>query len=151
LILLALALLGCGLADGVRKLAEPIDENGCKNDCKREGIEFGRYVYESDSCFCLSEDGGEVRLYGVDESVPTPTPTLQPGEVRATESNIDIDAYIDDWLNSDEWLTEQYTILPESDTVVFINWPHSILVTDAFSQTTVIAGPATVRFSDEEE
>jgi len=66
LILLSLALLGCGLAEGVRKFAEPIDKNGCMTDCEREGMEFGSYVYESHTCRCLDVDGNTVDLYGLD-------------------------------------------------------------------------------------
>jgi len=66
LALLSLALLGCGLAEGVRKFAEPIDKNGCMTDCEREGMEFGSYVYESHTCRCLDVDGNTVDLYGLD-------------------------------------------------------------------------------------
>ena len=65
LILLALALLGCGLADAVQRVAEPIDESGCQSDCKRAGMEFARYIYETHACWCSGIDGSEVKLYGL--------------------------------------------------------------------------------------
>lgn len=64
LILLILALLGCGIADGVRKFAEPVDTAGCRFDCGRAGMGFSNYVYVSNSCWCLGDDGHEVKLYG---------------------------------------------------------------------------------------
>jgi len=57
LIILSLALLACGV---VRRVAEPIDRQGCQADCR--GCEFSRYVYETDDCYCLC-DGVEVQLY----------------------------------------------------------------------------------------
>jgi len=42
-----------------------------------------------------------------------------------------------------------FSLLPESDSVLFIDWLHSITITDALSQTTVISGPAIVRFGNE--
>ena len=57
LIILSLALLACGV---VRRVAEPIDRQGCQVDCR--GCEFSRYVYETDDCYCLC-DGVEVQLY----------------------------------------------------------------------------------------
>ena len=65
LILLALALLGCGLANAVQKVAEPIDESGCRSDCERACMEFARYIYETHSCHCLDAGGNEVKLYGL--------------------------------------------------------------------------------------
>ena len=49
-----------------------------------------------------------------------------------------------------EWLWTDWYFDPEEDWVIEINWLSSILITDVFSVTTVIAGPATVRFSKEE-
>lgn len=70
----------------------------------------------------------------------------------ATLDQFDMDAYIEEWgRDSDKWLTEQYMMTPWSaDNVLFIEWPHSIHVTDSLSRTVTIAGPATVRFSEEE-
>jgi len=56
-IILSLVLLACGV---VRRVAEPIDRQGCQADCR--GCEFSRYVYETDDCYCLC-DGVEVQLY----------------------------------------------------------------------------------------
>ena len=67
LILLTLALLGCGLADVVQRVAEPIDKGGCVTDCGLKGMEFSSYVYESNTCRCLGTDGNEVKLYGLEE------------------------------------------------------------------------------------
>jgi len=58
--------LGCGLAEGVRKFAEPIDAAGCATDCEREGLEFSSYDYYSLKCFCLDENEAEIKLYGLD-------------------------------------------------------------------------------------
>lgn len=66
LILVALALLDCGIIEGVRKFAEPVDTAGCRLDCKRAGLEFGSYEYRPHRCLCLNADGGEVELYGMD-------------------------------------------------------------------------------------
>lgn len=57
LVILSMFLLGCGV---VRKVAEPIDRQGCIADCRE--CEFSRYVYETNSCFCVC-DGVEVQLY----------------------------------------------------------------------------------------
>lgn len=63
---LLLALLGCGIAEGVRKFAEPIDRGGCKFDCERAGMEFASYHYETNTCRCLDVGKNEVKLYGLD-------------------------------------------------------------------------------------
>jgi len=63
LILLSLALLGCGLADAVQKVAEPIDTAGCKADCRIVGLCMSRYVYSNDECWCALLDGGEVKAH----------------------------------------------------------------------------------------
>jgi len=63
LILLSLALLGCGLAKGVRKFAEPIDTAGCEADCRIVGLHMSRYEYETDACWCALEDGGEIKAH----------------------------------------------------------------------------------------
>jgi len=60
LIILSLAMLACGV---VRKVAEPIDEAGCKIDCRRAGLEMSRYVYERHACWCTLPDGSEVLAY----------------------------------------------------------------------------------------
>ena len=60
LILLALALLGCGIADGVRKFAEPIDRGGCRVSCELAGEDFVTYAYETDSCWCQTANGSLV-------------------------------------------------------------------------------------------
>lgn len=57
LIALTVALLACGV---VKKMAEPIDRNGCKIDCRE--CQFSRYIYETHHCFCLC-DGVEVQIY----------------------------------------------------------------------------------------
>lgn len=57
LIILVLLSLSCGI---VKKVAEPIDKQGCKIDCR--DCEFSRYIYETNSCFCNC-DGAEVQLY----------------------------------------------------------------------------------------
>lgn len=62
LTLLTMALLGCFVGEAVRKVAEPIDNRGCKWDCARADMEFGHYVYETNACWCQS-DTGEVKLY----------------------------------------------------------------------------------------
>jgi len=63
LILLSLALLGCGLADAVQKVAEPIDKAGCQADCEREEMEFSSYDYHPHKCFCIGRDGNIITLY----------------------------------------------------------------------------------------
>ena len=63
LILLSLALLGCGFAKGVRKFAEPIDTAGCKADCRIVGLHMSRYVYQNDECWCALPDGGEIKAH----------------------------------------------------------------------------------------
>lgn len=61
-VLLILTMLACPGAAAVRIMAEPLDLAGCKLDCEREDMEFARYVYRSDDCFCL-RDGVELQLY----------------------------------------------------------------------------------------
>jgi len=65
LILLSLALLGCGIAEGVRQFAEPIDKGGCVTDCGLKGMEFSDYFYDTHTCLCLGADGSEIKLYGL--------------------------------------------------------------------------------------
>ena len=60
LALLTLSLLACGLSDAVQKVAEPLDEHGCRVDCQE--CEFSRYIYETNSCFCLCGKI-EIQLY----------------------------------------------------------------------------------------
>ena len=57
LIILSLMILSCGV---VKKVAEPIDKQGCKADCRK--CEFSRYIYETNSCFCIC-NGVEVQIY----------------------------------------------------------------------------------------
>ena len=57
LILISLLLSSCGV---VQKVAEPIDKQGCKIDCRK--CEFSRYIYATHECFCLCDDI-EVQLY----------------------------------------------------------------------------------------
>ena len=57
LMVLSLALLACGV---VQKVAEPIDRQGCKVDCK--SCEISRYEYAGNHCWCIC-DGVEVQLY----------------------------------------------------------------------------------------
>jgi len=66
LIVLSLILLACTLTDTVQKFAEPIDTRGCRVDCARADMDFGHYVYVSNSCWCVGEDGNEVKLYGLE-------------------------------------------------------------------------------------
>ena len=56
-ILLALSLLACGV---VQKVAEPIDKQGCRTDCRN--CEFSQYEYAAHHCYCLC-NGIEIRLY----------------------------------------------------------------------------------------
>ena len=57
LALLTLSLLACGLSDAVQKVAEPLDEQGCRTSCQE--CEFSRYIYKTNSCFGLC-DGIEI-------------------------------------------------------------------------------------------
>jgi len=66
-------------------------------------------------------------------ATPTPTPTATP--------ELDVDGWI-------EWLTSQWRFTPDLDDWLLIDWPDSIIITDALSQTIVIQGPATVRFGE---
>ena len=84
------------------------------------------------------------------QAVPVPTPTPTPDPEYKTSSII-VDEYDEDgWA---EWeLTPQWNYSPATlDDVLFIDCSHTLSITDAFSQTVMIAGPATVRFSDKEE
>jgi len=60
LVLLALSLLACIISDGVQKVVGPIDEHGCRVDCR--GCEFSRYEYQRHHCWCIC-DGIEIQLY----------------------------------------------------------------------------------------
>ena len=66
-------------------------------------------------------------------ATPTPTPTATP--------ELDVNGWI-------EWLTSQWHFTPDLDDWLLIDWPDSIIITDALSQTIVIQGPATVRFGE---
>jgi len=44
-------------------VAEPIDEAGCKIDCRWAGLEMSRYVYERHACWYMLPDGSEVLAY----------------------------------------------------------------------------------------
>ena len=57
LVILSLMLLGCGV---VQTVAEPIDRQGCKADCRACG--FSRYEYAAHHCWCVC-DGIEIQLY----------------------------------------------------------------------------------------
>jgi len=85
---------------------------------------------------CPPSWGLEVPCKG--SEAPTPTPTATP----------ELSSYIE--ITEDLFLPMDFDYLPTSEDKMLIDWPHTILITDAFSQTTVIQGPATVRFSDEE-
>ncbi|MFH1560476.1 MAG: hypothetical protein ABID84_03595 [Chloroflexota bacterium] len=60
LIILSLMLLGCSMVQVVQKVAEPIDQGGCRVDCRK--CEFSHYDYYSHHCYC-SCDGIEIQLY----------------------------------------------------------------------------------------
>jgi len=64
-----------------------------------------------------------------------PTPTATP--------KLDVNGWI-------EWLTSQWHFTPDLDDWLLIDWPDSIIITDALSQTMVIQGPVTVRFGEGE-
>jgi len=83
---------------------------------------------------CPVEWGREVSCDDGEPIPPTPTPTATP--------EFDVDGWI-------EWLISQWRFTPDLDDWLLIDWPDSIIITDALSQTTVIQGPATVRFNDE--
>lgn len=42
---------------------EAIDEKGCRVDCKRAGLGFGRYQFREHHCWGLTASGDEVKLY----------------------------------------------------------------------------------------
>lgn len=52
------------VSEAVRKVAEPIDRDGCISDCEAAGLEMSRYKYETDSCWCALPGGGEVLAHG---------------------------------------------------------------------------------------
>jgi len=62
ILFLSLILLACIGSEIVRKVAEPIDEQGCKIDCKY--LEFYSYDYLTHTCKCKTKDGTVVTLYG---------------------------------------------------------------------------------------
>ena len=64
-LLLALTLFACPVAEGVRQFAEPIDKDGCVTDCGLKGMEFSDYFYDTHTCLCLGADGSEIKLYGL--------------------------------------------------------------------------------------
>ena len=89
---------------------------------------------------CPVEWGRKVSCDDLETAVePTPTPTPS------------YDIYDLLWGNSER--TSEYVFTPVFDAPEFdalvlrIDWLSSILITDAFSQTTIVKGPATVRFS----
>ena len=113
-----------------------IGDDGCWVDVPWCGSAVG---------ICPSEWGREVSCDDMESTVtPTPTPTPDPDALI-----LPYDLYEDAWLDLD--LTSQWNYSPTTpDDVLFINWPYTILITDAFSQTTIVKGPATVRFSEED-
>lgn len=86
----------------------------------------------------------------VPPATPTPTPTAIPNLIVQSYDHLDpLDKLLQDLMIIA--LATEYTFAPKTiDVKLFIDWPHTIHITDAFSQTTVISGPATVRFEEGE-
>jgi len=63
--LVSLMLLACVGSGVVKKVAEPVDKQGCKIDCKE--LEFYSYDYSTLTCKCKTKDGSIVTLYGWEE------------------------------------------------------------------------------------
>jgi len=139
-------------------------------DARYDFQEVLAYLQSWNECHEMADFdvGSEIEA---DESTPTPTPTLaifQTSNSRsfgrtdppptATPTPETASLFVEDVPIRErlrryemEWLTSQYSFIPlTDDDVLFIDWPCTILVTDAFSQTLHLKGPATVRFSEEE-
>lgn len=71
----------------------------------------------------------------LDSQRTPPTATPIPGDLIYSEDGIAL--YYSD-----------YTFVPMSNIAYHIDWPYTITITDALSQTTVIQGPITVRFGE---
>ncbi len=59
--LVSLMLLACVGSGAVKKVAEPIDKQGCKIDCKE--LEFYSYDYPTHTCKCKTKNGSIITLY----------------------------------------------------------------------------------------
>ena len=66
IILINLMLLACVGSEAIKKIAEPIDKQGCKLDCKRAGMEFYGYEYYTNTCKGKTLGGEIVILYGLE-------------------------------------------------------------------------------------
>ncbi len=85
------------------------------------------------------------------QAAPTPTPDLSITEIESPHDLADLLVELESEPYDKFWLTGQFTFLPPSaDTVLLIDWPHTIHITDALPQTTSLQGPATVTFEEEE-
>ncbi len=80
----------------------------------------------------------------------TPTPTATPNLVIQSYDRLDpLDKLLQDLITIA--LATEYTFRPKTtDVKLFIDWPGTITITDALSQTVVIKGPATVTFEEAE-
>lgn len=75
---------------------------------------------------------------------------LPPREVQVVATELVIEPY--DSIDWDDVLrpASQHVFTPVLDDVLLIDWPFSIFITDTYSTTIVMRGPATVRFSEGE-
>jgi len=113
-------------------------------DIASQFTELGRLFHTTSGWFELyvdvRYDFPEVLAYLQSlRSVPQGHATPMPAPTATRE--LDVESWI-------EWLTSQWHFTPDLDDWLLIDWPDSIIITDALSQTMVIQGPATVRFGE---